>query len=254
MPSWPAETRDDEVWAVTAFVTQLPHMSAEEYAALGKGVGRGGIGATGVAAETPGELFALSDAALIGGCARCHGVDGSGRASGAFPRIDGQASEYLYRALSEYASGVRRSGIMQPIAAALEDFEKKRLADHYAGSAGASKHAPAEPNVEALDRGRELAAIGDPERGIPPCSACHGAERAPVNPLFPSLFGQYEAYLSLQLHLFKTKSRGGGPYARIMNAIAANMSAEDMRAAAHYYASLPAGGAAPSELREAAPD
>jgi mono/diheme cytochrome c family protein len=38
MPAWPAQSRDDEVWAVTAFLLRLPDMSAAEYAALAKGV------------------------------------------------------------------------------------------------------------------------------------------------------------------------------------------------------------------------
>ena len=34
MPHWPGGARDDEIWAVVAFIRQLPGMSAEQYADL----------------------------------------------------------------------------------------------------------------------------------------------------------------------------------------------------------------------------
>jgi cytochrome c553 len=239
MPAWPAQERDDEVWAVTAFLLRLPELTPAEYGVLAGGASvlpsqQGDVAAI---PETPGELFPLADAALIGACARCHGVDGSGRPSGAFPRLDLQTTEYLVRALTEYAEGVRPSGIMRPVAAALSDAQIARIADHYGSAEGADlANVSATQQIPAL--GLELAAIGSPEREIPPCSACHGLEEGPTNPAFPGISGQYADYIALQLRLFKAGTRGGS-YSKIMEAVVANMSEADMDAVALYYASLP---------------
>jgi cytochrome c553 len=249
MPAWPAESRDDEVWAVTAFLTRLPQISAEEYALLAKGAGPGMPASTDgepKLPETPGEIFRLSDAALIGACVRCHGIDGAGRPSGAFPRLDMQSPDYLARALEEYASGVRPSGIMQPIAAALDGNGIERLARHYAEQAGEAPVRAADAERDLLELGRRIAAEGFPERQIAACSACHGLEDGPENPLFPNLAGQYAAFTILQLTLWKEGKRGGSSYSEIMEPIVADMSADEIEAVALYYQNRPArqGGAA----------
>jgi cytochrome c553 len=244
MPAWPAKSRDDEVWAVVAFLLRLPEMSPPDYARLANGAGTlvPQTSDLPLLPERPGELFPLADAVLIGACARCHGVDGGGRLSGAFPRLDLQTTDYLVRALTEYAEGVRPSGIMQPVAAALSDDQIRRLAAHYAQAAASTvvEAGQTEAEQELLDRGLEIAAIGAPERQIPACSACHGLEQGPANRLFPSITGQYADYTRLQLGLWKGGKRGGSGYSDIMAAIVANMNEDDMDAVALYYASLPA--------------
>jgi cytochrome c553 len=241
MPSWPAAGRDDEVWAVIAFLLRLPAMDAEEYALLALGTQPSEAADETASPDSPGTLFALSDAALIGACARCHGADGRGRVSGAFPRLDIQTPDYLYRALRDYAEGNRASGIMEPIAAALGEDQAARLARHYSRAANAPM-ADGEPVSAAeqalLDRGLEIAAIGIPESQLPPCSACHGLAEGPANPLFPALAGQYPGHLRLQLDLWKAEVRGDGAYSQVMQAVAARLSAADIEAVARYYASL----------------
>src|SRR5688500_10415819 len=37
MPAWPAQQRDDEVWAMTAFLRRLPQLDADEYQRLTRG-------------------------------------------------------------------------------------------------------------------------------------------------------------------------------------------------------------------------
>ncbi len=251
MPAWPAESRDDEVWAVTAFLARLPQISAEEYAVLAKGAGTElpESDSEPPLPETPGEIFSLSDAALIGACVRCHGIDGAGRPSGAFPRLDMQAPDYLARALEEYASGIRPSGIMQPVAAALDGSGIERLARHYSEQSATAPVRAAEADADLLGLGRRIAVEGFPDRQIAACSACHGLEGGPENPLFPALAGQYAAFTILQLTLWKEAKRGGGSYSEIMEPIVADMSPEEIEAVALYYQSLPApqGGAAAAE-------
>ena len=71
MPAWPAQQRDDEVWAMVAFLRKFPELSAEEYRRLATG------GSAKVNAELPmNDPLTLRDAprAVTENCARCHGV------------------------------------------------------------------------------------------------------------------------------------------------------------------------------------
>jgi cytochrome c553 len=249
MPAWPAQQRDDEVWAVTAFLLALPDMDAQDYDRLALGAGLEiprSAGGEPPLPETPGALFTMSDVALIGACARCHGVDGGGRESGAFPRIDIQSPDYLARALQEYADGTRPSGIMQPVAAALDEPAIARLAAHF--SAGAGRPAPpAAADPATVARGERIAAEGLPDAEAPACATCHGLRDGPANPQFPALAGQFAEFTRLQLQLFKAGARGGSAYAAIMEAVVAGLTEEDIAAVAAYYASLAPTAAPPAD-------
>ena len=78
MPAWPAIQREDEVWAVVAFLRKLAHLDQTGYRQL----------VDGEFAATPpiymlGVLPAVP-AAVTQNCARCHGADGIGRGTGRF--------------------------------------------------------------------------------------------------------------------------------------------------------------------------
>ena len=151
MPAWPAQQRDDEVWAMVAFLLLLPDLDAEAYRRLVHG-------------ESPGTSADVPIQGLLGpqkepravteNCARCHGVDGRGRGQGAFPRLAGQRPTYLYAALQAYAHGERQSGIMAPVAAALHPDEMRELALYYA-SLQAPIAAAASPGHHAGHRTRQ---------------------------------------------------------------------------------------------------
>lgn len=79
------------------------------------------------------------------------------------------------------------------------------------------------------------------------CAACHGAAGVSVSETIPNLAAQRAGYLEAQLKAFKDGSRK----APIMNAIAAQLSAEDVANVAAYFASLP--GAAPGGRSELLP-
>ena len=116
MPAWPAQGRDDEVWAQVAFLRALPDMTAATYAdlALGGGVVDDDLEAGGQALAALDGIFENA----LENCARCHGRDGLGRgdrtAEGAFPIIAGQPAPYLNATLLAFAQGRRESGFMQP--------------------------------------------------------------------------------------------------------------------------------------------
>lgn len=250
MPSWPAPKREDEVWAMVAFLRTLPSLDAAEYRRLayGERVPEAGIGRDSAhlaTLQTPPQT-------ALANCARCHGEDGTGRGLGAFPKLAGQREAYLLASLRAYASGERHSGIMQPIAAGLSEAQMRALAWHYATLAP-TQATPAvgvtatdvlieatTPEDALIARGARLAATGDGPRRIPACRQCHGPGATERHPLHPDLANQYRDYLALQLKLFRDGHRGGTPRAHVMHHAALALSPGDIEALSAYYASLPA--------------
>jgi len=233
MPAWPARHRDDEVWAMVAFLLKMPDLDTRQYDEL-----------TGAASTTPGDLRPLEDLlgpsprvpeAIAKNCARCHGADGLGRGLGAFPKLAGQRPAYLAASLAAYARGERHSGVMEPVAANLGTGEMREIAEYYAQlpSGGA---VPGGASDE-IERGRQIATHGVPARLIPACRECHGPDQS-VNQNYPRLAGQHPEYLSLQLSLFQAKRRGGTEYHTLMHKFVGQLSDEHIRAVTRYYASL----------------
>ena len=132
MPAWPSQHRDDEVWAMVAFLRKLPNLDEDAYRRLVQGE----------PAATPPIQSMLGPSAVpsafVQSCVRCHGSDAVGRGSSAFPNLAGQRPEYLQNALHAYARGERHSGIMQPIAAALRPETIADIARYYAALGAAS--------------------------------------------------------------------------------------------------------------------
>ncbi|MGE3176079.1 MAG: c-type cytochrome [Vicinamibacterales bacterium] len=235
MPAWPAPGRDDEVWSVVAFLTTLPNLTRGEYERL--------TSEEGDAAEPVAPIEDLvppgdAPAAIVDSCARCHGRHGHGRGIGAFPRLAGQRPDYLAASLGAYARSDRRSGVMEPIAAALEPADIADVSAYYAQVGRAPRRTDVAGVTPPSGRGSVIATRGLPDRLVPPCEKCHGPGAAARNPMYPSLAGQYASYIRLQLGLFQSQSRGGTPYHRIMQRVAANLTPADIRDVAEYYAGL----------------
>jgi cytochrome c553 len=212
MPAWPAQSRDDEVWAMVAFLVVLPTLDVAAYREL---VGLGLIDK------------AAPPAAVQ--CIGCHGPAGRGSDDGAFPRLDIQGEAYILAALEAFRGGRRESGIMQSAVDGLKDEELGALAAYFAGEPALLQDAPP-----------PLIANGDAARGIPACGACHGPPQPPRGS-FPHLGGQYEAYLNTQLRLFRSGHRGGGPFARLMEDAARELTDEDIESVSRWYGSVDAG-------------
>ena len=239
MPAWSAPARDDEVWALVAFLVRLPGISPDEYRRLAL--------VNDVNAASPAQQIAV--AGFVAGdpiaCARCHGLHGQGSVSGGVPRIAGQRPEYLSMALTDFALGTRPSGIMGAVAIYLSDGEKRKLAEHYASlgnglspGAGTRREIPSvEPRM--LELGGAIATAGVPSLSIPACEACHGPKgRAEdKHPRYPALAGQHFAYLEQQLKLWRSAVRGGS-FDQIMSTVVRNITDEQIRAVSLYYANL----------------
>lgn len=234
MPAWPAAGREDEVWAVVAFLRRLPTLDAAAYRALALGE----AAALALADEEAPRLLALAGplGGALAACARCHGLDGGGRGAGLVPRLAGLSAEYLHAALLAYAAGTRPSGIMQPVVADLGEAEMQALAAYYAGVPDLPP--PPAPTVEdpaLLQEGGGIARGGAP--GVPACAACHGPGPGPRDPLYPALAGQHADYIAQQLRLWQQGVRGRAPE-DAMATVAQAMTERQIRAVALYYATL----------------
>ena len=276
MPGWPVRHREDEVWAMVAFLLRIRELGPEEYRRLARNEewrpeGEKVAGGETAAVDAARPLEALTGdppEAVLDTCRRCHGEDGRGRGVGAYPRLAGQHREYLLAQLVAYASGERPSGTMGGVAAELDRRTMAELAAWYAAQppgppAGVSaadaptsavaaevvpeEHeslAPKPPlaavDADALDRGRAIATVGIPERRIPACVECHGPVPGRRNPHYPLLAGQPPEYLLAQLDLFASGYRGGSRYAHLMEPVAHRLEEREMRDVAFWFATQPA--------------
>jgi cytochrome c553 len=68
-------------------------------------------------------------------CAACHGPDGNS-ATGDFPRLAGQHTDYIVHALKDYKTGKRKNPIMAPQAANLSVRDMEDLAAFYSSQQG----------------------------------------------------------------------------------------------------------------------
>jgi len=168
-------------------------------------------------------------------CALCHAFTGGSDSSGAFPRVAGQPAPYLARQLRDFASGVRSSAIMSPIARALSSGNIDDVAAYYA-TAEARFPPLASADPQLIKRGKELAEAGDRAKGVTGCGACHGAAGSGESPTIPYLAGQYAHYTASQLQMWQRGFRRNSPTTMML--FAKMLDDEEIAALAAYYQQL----------------
>jgi cytochrome c553 len=215
MPAWPTQARDDEVWAMVAFLRRLPEMGADEYRHL-----------AGLQTQTGGPV---SPASVT--CDSCHAENRLDDTS-LIPRLAGQSEAYLFNSLRAYAMRERASGIMQVAAGTLDEEALRSLASTYAGQVPQPRQSVAR-DPELVEKGRALAEHGRSKDEVPACLNCH--ERPVGNPAYPRLSGQTSVYLRQQLHLFKDGTRGGSQYQHLMTQAAKGLTPDDIEALSAYF-------------------
>ena len=177
-------------------------------------------------------IAAQGTAAGAPACVQCHPISGESDPNGAFPRIVGQWAYYQSEQLRDFASGVRESAIMSPVAQALSPDDGADVAAYYAGV-----KAPF-PSLEAGDptlikQGKKLAMIGDAAPQIQSCDNCHGPAGVGEPPAIPYLAGQYAQYIDSTLQTWQQGSRKNSPES--MAIIAKKLDPQEVAAVATYY-------------------
>jgi cytochrome c553 len=198
-------------------------------------------------------------------CVTCHGAVGEGNAASGFPRLAGQSAWYMSEQLDSYADGRRKNPIMEPIAKALSDSERRAVSAYYAGlktpaataspapgtsapPAGTASPAPgtspppaatgAKPASPGAGRGETLYVSGDESLRVQGCVNCHGPGGVGEPPTYPYLAGQHASYLASALREFKNGTRTNDPSGQ-MPYIARQLSDSDIDAVSAYLAQLP---------------
>jgi len=94
------------------------------------------IAVQGAAAADPAAGGKIADAQ----CAACHGKDGKTPTDPSYPKIAGQYSDYLLKALNDYHTGARKNPIMGAIAKPLSKSDMQNLAAYFASLPGPLTH------------------------------------------------------------------------------------------------------------------
>lgn len=164
-------------------------------------------------------------------CVACH-APGVASPIPNTPQLASQHAVYLAKQLNDYRKGLRSNAVMAPFVAQLTDEEIPHVAAYFA----AQEPVPGvvtDPSV--LPLGRAIYEDGNPGRGVPACSGCHGDEGEGTR-RFPRLAGQDVGYTLEQMRLYaageRTNDRG------LMQAVAERMSEAENLAVAQYIAGL----------------
>ena len=169
-------------------------------------------------------------------CAACHGSDGNSVAA-ANPTLAGQPAQYIALQLQHFKAGVRPSPIMAGMVANLTPEDMTALGVYFSQQKPKGSVAK---NKELAQKGQKLYR-GGRSNAVPACSACHGPDGSGMPAQYPRLSGQSVDYVYDQLKKFKNGERGNNDKdasGRIMTAVAAKLSDEDMHALAEYAAGL----------------
>ncbi|SDU06447.1 cytochrome c [Stappia sp. ES.058] len=152
-----------------------------------------------------------------GMCRTCHGLDGFARIPIA-PHIGGEPVAYLEKQLKAFRQGTRTHEMMSVVAKNLDDQSIADLAAWY------SEH-----KVEATPP-EGVSADAAPQA----CTACHGADGIGQIENVPNLAGESAIYIDTQLKAFRIGKRTDD----VMSAITADLTNEEIRAYADWYAAI----------------
>ena len=170
-------------------------------------------------------------------CTACHG-NGGVSVQTQFPTLAGMDAAVIYKQLDDYRSGKRVSQVMGAMAQALSAQDSADVAAYFAAQPGGlpalSGYRIPESgrSLRESDPAKRLVYAGDPQRGIPPCSACHGPGGFKLGA--PALQGQHAAYIERQLGEFAQGTRQNDIFDQ-MRAIAKQLTPEEMHALGAYY-------------------
>lgn len=169
-------------------------------------------------------------------CVACHGQEGRATSDGFYPRIAGKPAGYLLNQLRHFRDGKRVYPLMTYMVSHMNDVYLQEIADYFASlnpPYAAPQTSQATP-IE-MERGRYLVKVGDTERKLPACVACHGDKMTGVAPFIPGLLGLPRDYLVAQLGAWKTGSRHAAA-PDCMQTVAKQLDASDIAAVSAWLA------------------
>ncbi len=169
-------------------------------------------------------------------CSNCHGLTGNATSPN-FPNLAAQPEAYIEAQLNGFKSHGRHDPAgfeyMWGLSRRLTDEQIKGLAKFYSGQVQTGE--VIDGGRGRLEGGQAVFEHGVPDKGVPPCATCHGAQ-AKGNGTFPRLAGQHADYLVKQLIVFqRTDER---PEGSIMKTVAHELTQQNIDDVAAYLQSL----------------
>lgn len=177
----------------------------------------------------PAEIQKAAEEKAVNLCSTCHGPRGISTSS-EFPILAAQRPGYLAAQIDAFRKQTRAEkdahDFMWGIAGRLDEKIVGGIAAYYA----AQPPAPGRTDDPALvAKGKELFDKGLPDRGIPACASCHGANGEGIAD-FPRLAGQHAKYVAKQLTYIQMLTRA----APVMHGIVKDLTPVEIQAVATY--------------------
>ncbi len=181
-------------------------------------------------------------------CLACHGAHAGGDIDFGpdmhfgTPALRGMEPAYLKQSLIDYQNGSRQHTEMTMIVSLLDeetiDFMAESLAAFPAPPMkSAEELAKLAEDDPRFRQGQAIAREGLPDTGVPACRGCHGVLGVGNAELGPRLAGQNSLYIRQQFTAYAEMTRQTAQ-AEIMQSFAAELSADEIAAVAHYYEQL----------------
>jgi cytochrome c553 len=162
-------------------------------------------------------------------CSTCHGPRGIST-SPEFPILAAQRKGYLESQIDAFRKKTRAEkdahDFMWGIAGNLDESIIAGIAAYYAEQSPAPGRG-SDPSLVA--KGKELFDKGLPDRGIPACMSCHGANAEGMAD-FPRLAGQHAKYVVKQLNFIQSLVRS----APVMHGIVKDLTPDEIQAVAAF--------------------
>src|ERR1700675_4469272 len=177
----------------------------------------------------PPDIQKAAEEKAVNLCSTCHGPRGIST-SPEFPILAAQRTGYLAAQIDAFRKQARAEkdahDFMWGIAGRLDEKINSPIAAYYA----AQPRAPGRTDDPALvTKGKELFDKGLPDRAIPACASCHGANGEGIAD-FPRLAGQHAKYVAKQLTYIQTLTRA----APVMHGIIKDLTPSEMQAVATF--------------------
>ena len=185
-------------------------------------------------------------------CLECHsialtGSDRSKGTEGKFPKLDGQAPDYILKQIRDFRSGARTHDFMQIMARSVSDEDVIDIAAYFHSlplMKGDGPSLPGQAPTGDAVLGQRLYTQGDAARGVPACITCHGETgrsqrlgQGAAQVLVPHIGGQEWRYLDKQLRDWRSGERrnsAGG----VMNQATQKLSGTEIESLANYLSGL----------------
>ena len=193
-------------------------------------------------AWTPATLAQISGGKVEHGafvaqnCAACHGDHGVSKSS-LYPTLAGMEAAVIFKQLDDFRAGKRSSGVMNAIAEALTVQDSADVAAYFASRTDGLPTTLGVPlqgghTLREDNPAIRLAFAGDPARGVPPCTACHGPGALKLGA--PRLSGQQPDYIERELGVFAEGVRRNDINEQ-MRTIASQLTPAEIHTLAEFY-------------------